>query len=65
MEISWKYNHIAERSTIHYLTAVNKSPKEIHDKIKLVYDEGCTNIQNIWRAFFQTVLSPFSLIQWN
>ncbi len=42
-----EFNHIEVHSTIHYVTAVAKSLKEIFDKIKHVYGEGCMNIRNI------------------
>ncbi len=38
--------HVEVRSTIHYLTAINKTAKEIHDEIQRVYEVGCMNVQN-------------------
>ncbi len=39
-----EYGHIGEHSTLHYLTAVNKSQKETFEEIE--YDTRCMNIQN-------------------
>ncbi len=39
--------HVEVRSTIRYLTTINKTAKEIHDEIQWVYGVGCVNVQNV------------------
>ncbi len=41
--------HVEVRNTIRYLTAINKTAKEIHDEIQRVYEVGCMNVQNVWK----------------